>query len=599
MIARPGFPVTPTRLPEDFPSMEHRITVADDEPSERFPVFTRGNVGEVFAEVVSPLTWTALGRLAWEPAWRDAFCDFGAFTHDEFKPEGQPEITACFGGYVYINMSVTRVLAVRIPGMTVEAIDRSLFGDAPDVPPYRPDPRDENAERTAAAGAWLTSLFSDDPQPLNDANRADLSDALASRPDPGTMTDADLAAAFRASIPRARLLFRQHVRNTYGANVLVGAILQFCEAAGRMELASSIASMLGDVDSAAQSFELWDLSRVVRSSPGLMARFDRDPGSVPADAEAAGDRDARTFLQGWSRFLDRWGFLGPNAWDLRSPTYRASPDLVLRMLDRMRHAQDAAAPQHRADEAVARREEAIAEVSERLPQEGGARAQFEAAARAAARFLAAREGSKVNCARWNEATRALMRELGGRYASRGVLDGWEDVLMISFAELDDFMAQPAAFRDRIAERARQMTALAHRVPPFVFEGTPPPLSAYRERAGAAAAEGGLPAGTVLTGIGVSPGVRTGRVRLIASLDTDSDLAPDEIIVAETTDASWGPLFLSAAAVIVETGAAISHAAIVSRELGIPAVVSVAGVTRRLADGTVVTVDGGAGTVTVQ
>jgi pyruvate,water dikinase len=71
-----------------------------------------------------------------------------------------------------------------------------------------------------------------------------------------------------------------------------------------------------------------------------------------------------------------------------------------------------------------------------------------------------------------------------------------------------------------------------------------------------------------------------------------------VIVAITTDASWGPLFLAAGAVVVETGATISHAAIVSRELGIPAAVSVTDATRRIRDGTTITVDGNAGTVLV-
>jgi pyruvate,water dikinase len=79
---------------------------------------------------------------------------------------------------------------------------------------------------------------------------------------------------------------------------------------------------------------------------------------------------------------------------------------------------------------------------------------------------------------------------------------------------------------------------------------------------------------------------------------DSDLEPGEVIVAVTTDASWGPLFLAAGAVVVETGAAISHAAIVSRELGIPAAVSVTGATQRIREGASITVDGNAGTVTV-
>jgi pyruvate,water dikinase len=69
-----------------------------------------------------------------------------------------------------------------------------------------------------------------------------------------------------------------------------------------------------------------------------------------------------------------------------------------------------------------------------------------------------------------------------------------------------------------------------------------------------------------------------------------------VLVAPFTNPAWTPLFQRAAAVIVETGSAVSHAAIVAREYGIPAVMGAADATRRLADGQRVRVDGTAGTV---
>ena len=70
-----------------------------------------------------------------------------------------------------------------------------------------------------------------------------------------------------------------------------------------------------------------------------------------------------------------------------------------------------------------------------------------------------------------------------------------------------------------------------------------------------------------------------------------------MLVCPITDPSWTPLFLAAAAVVCDTGAVQSHAAIVARELGIPAVLSVPGITAIL-DGTTLTVDGTHGTVTI-
>ena len=76
------------------------------------------------------------------------------------------------------------------------------------------------------------------------------------------------------------------------------------------------------------------------------------------------------------------------------------------------------------------------------------------------------------------------------------------------------------------------------------------------------------------------------------------LEPGEVLVAPLTDPAWTPLFLPAAAVVVNVGALMSHAVIVARELGIPCVVAVDGATQRIRTGDLVEVDGTAGTITV-
>jgi pyruvate,water dikinase len=74
------------------------------------------------------------------------------------------------------------------------------------------------------------------------------------------------------------------------------------------------------------------------------------------------------------------------------------------------------------------------------------------------------------------------------------------------------------------------------------------------------------------------------------------MADGDVIVMEFADPGWTPLFPRAAAVVMEVGGAMCHAAVVARELGIPAVFGVAEATRRLADGHRVKVDGDQGTV---
>lgn len=96
----------------------------------------------------------------------------------------------------------------------------------------------------------------------------------------------------------------------------------------------------------------------------------------------------------------------------------------------------------------------------------------------------------------------------------------------------------------------------------------------------------------------SAGRLEGIARVIASLEEGSQLQPGEILVTAFTDIGWTPLFPRAAAIITDVGAALSHAAIVARELGIPAVVGCGDATRRLRTGDRLLVDGGQGLVTI-
>ena len=122
--------------------------IVDSQPSKRYPIFTRGNVGEVFPDPVAPLSGDIIKRYA-EHGWRDAFVRFGAFDIDEFDPTNN-EVIGIFGGYCYLNVSISRILGVRTPGLTAESIDYQLWGEMPGVPPYEPQLADESPQAHGA-----------------------------------------------------------------------------------------------------------------------------------------------------------------------------------------------------------------------------------------------------------------------------------------------------------------------------------------------------------------------------------------------------------------------------------------------------------------
>jgi pyruvate,water dikinase len=101
---------------------------------------------------------------------------------------------------------------------------------------------------------------------------------------------------------------------------------------------------------------------------------------------------------------------------------------------------------------------------------------------------------------------------------------------------------------------------------------------------------------VLRGTGIANGRATGRARVLRTPDPQA-LAPGEILVVRYADPGWTPLFARAAGLVMEVGGVMCHAAVVAREMGIPAVFGVRDATRLLAEGSLVTVDGVEGTVT--
>ncbi|AYF74194.1 hypothetical protein D7D52_10330 [Nocardia yunnanensis] len=102
--------------------------------------------------------------------------------------------------------------------------------------------------------------------------------------------------------------------------------------------------------------------------------------------------------------------------------------------------------------------------------------------------------------------------------------------------------------------------------------------------------------SIVTGIPASRGIAAGPVRLVHGVDDFDSVQPGDVIVCGTTDPAWTALFGIAAAVVTESGGILSHAAIVAREYGIPAVVAATGAMAALASHRDVSVDGTTGCI---
>lgn len=569
--------------------------ITDTPLSDRFPFYTRANAGEVLPHPVSPLAWT----LTWDGAslagWRDAQINVGTCEPAEL-PEDQMIVVGCFGGHLYINASLARLFGHRAPGMSAEMIDFVYFGTHPDVPPFQPTADDENPAATARLGEWMTEVMmaTDLPELLDERIFAE--EVRLSRPELTELSDVELVARAREFRPALQALFERHLTVTAGASIGPGVVQAVSDALGDPGLAMRALAGIGDVDSAAPSWAMWALSRLIRESSTLQALFDGGIEDLEDRLYVSEHPDARAF--GWAidDFLVRYGSRGPNEWDIRSDTWETKPSLVLAAIDRMRFADDADSPEARHVARVADREAVSAQMRSAISADPATLAQFSAAEQSAKVYLAGRERAKTNIIKVLHEVRMVVWELGERAVALEVCTSPSDITMLLDSELDAFLADPKSFTTVISDRLAAMSELAQLDPPFIINGEVPPLRHWPRKNSVPmeAAETGI----VLRGVAGCPGIARGRACVVLDPSDPLVLEPGDILVAPLTDPAWTPLFVPAAAVVVDVGAQVSHAVIVSRELGLPCVVSVKDATKRIPNGAMIEVDGTNGTVTI-
>ncbi len=571
------------------------IWVGDSELDERFPAWTRGNAADVFPDPFSPLGKSLVLQEGLSAGLRDGYIDIGALSYHEYVNPDQPDLFKVFGGYVYNPLTMTRIFGARMPGASPEMIDQAFFDERDEVPPYEAEPwhvSDEHEAKLAASMEWAMTATS---LPELDLDRDMARAQRAQRPNLAELTDAGLIARARSMVPLLQQTFENAMRVSTLASIGPGALGVVCEAVGDPSLAIQLLAGI-EVDSAAPSHAMWELGRIAANSEVVSAAFDRGPADVLAALADSDDEGAKGFLIAFDGFLFEYGARAQNEYDVYSTSWEVSPQIALSAIDLMRRSDESQAPANRQAAAVAERDRIIADIRAKIADDAETAGMFEAALASSQLFLAGRERAKTNVVVIINEMRVALREFGRRLVERGVLSEVGQVFMVTNAELNVLRHHPELISDIIAQRWTQFQALFDFEPVFVVNGRVPDLSEMVSRAGASFEAGVV--GQVLQGAAGSGGVATGRARVILDAADPAALEPGDILIAPQTDPSWVPLFVPAAGVVVNVGAMGSHAMIVSRELGVPCVASVADATKIIPDGAIVTVDGSAGTVTI-
>lgn len=344
----------------------------------------------------------------------------------------------------------------------------------------------------------------------------------------------------------------------------------------------------GDADlDGSYAAALKSLAARLSSHPDLAEKWQSTRGG--AIAPLLGD-DAAS--QAWHAHTRRWGLL-LLGYDLDEPTVRELPDMernaLLALADRQRVA-PADGPSGPPDTLTAEESEMLARARERYPL---------------------REDGESVKATLLGVVRAVATELGRRLKAAGQLRRANLVLYLTISELFDVFAGNGTVPDQVIEfRVQARENATGRVPrPELGRKASrdpdlhwlPAPSRRVHRAVTLLARNEILSGLrsdrdQLVGRPASPGIHSGKVRVITEPGQLQHLMPGDVIVAPTASSAWSSAFLTAGALVTEAGGLLSHAAIVARELNLPAVVGVDHATARLQTGDWITVDGNNGTV---
>ncbi len=561
----------------------------DDVASARFPAYCRGNVGEIVPDVATPLSATVTTE-AFRLAFRAMFSESGAFSAAELAETAATG--GVFGGYLYFNMSFARSFAARTPGMRVADVDRQMFGDG-DATPFRPGPGDRSVGIKARAG-WGSVRMVRRGGPDLDANRAETRAWVASLP--AAPSDDELVSMAVGFAPRLAVQLRALVEAGFGAAIPTSLIERIASRAERLEPGSLVKAMsgLGGIETARPAGDLWRLGRMVARSESLTATFDQGVDGLQQrlrDDRESGS-DTVDFLDRFDEFLAQHGHRGPNEVELASDTWATNPASALAIVERLRMSPESADPELAAPRLAQERDEA----RERLRRAVAPplRPLITRLLETAARGTARREQAKGTIVLGVSALRTPLFSAAERLVGAGQLPDRTQFFMATVDELPQLLADPGSLAATLAARRARYEDLNSRVPPFAFEGELPDPATWPFRTDRPTTTRSGP----LIGIGVSAGVGQGRARVVTDPTDPRGIEPGDVLVAPLTDPAWTPLFLAATAVVVDVGALQSHAAIVARELGIPAVVSVEGASHQILDGDELEVDGDRGTITV-
>lgn len=559
-------------------------------------LYSNVNVGEALYGVSTPMTWSVGMHIA-ERGFETVFAMLGLSVPKDYT------FVTTFYGHIYLNISQMLSVCSQIP-----FVDPQQFGKIAGIQNIReyacciqPIGRGHflrNLPHALIESAKLQARVRSLPKKAQDFERA--RDELRA---------IDLSKCSREQIQKTfeRLddVFFECALDMLSAGgaflasyvLCSGFVDQFSKE--NEELEQYLFSGLLDVQSAAPGLALLDIANAIRKHPALAKAWKRETSLdnmsdiAVFDQKISGLKGYREFKQKLASFLKQYGARAHQEAELANPRWREDQTFLYNVIRMHLRANPAA-------DAIDAR--AIVEnvSTQRVSHTNTFRTMLSRGLRPIFRSLLT---SAQDNARLREKWRAYVVDilgifrqyflaLGDLLFADGILSTREDIFFLTYDEvrawLSDSHALDNARTTVFFRKLRHNAYLSAKTPPDTFV-THAKQCEIQSKIN----------GRVLYGLPASPGCVKARVRVLRSIEEASAIEYGEIIAAPSTDVAWTPLFLIASAVLTERGGPLSHAFVVAREYGIPAVVSVPGLLDNLKTGDLLTVMGDKGKIIIE
>ncbi|MFG1966600.1 rifamycin-inactivating phosphotransferase [Nonomuraea sp. NPDC049028] len=387
--------------------------------------------------------------------------------------------------------------------------------------------------------------------------------------------------------------YRQVVLDNYG----IGFIMLYAQhwlhktvknMPGEENATDVLAQSLSNNVTAQMGLELLDVADVVRKHPAVLTYFEHANDTTFFDDLAAidGGADAATAIHD---YLDKYGMRCPGEIDITKTRWAEQPTMLIPLILNNINNFPPASHSRLFQEKLQQADTTAERIIRRLEHSRGRRKAKQARKMISLyrNFIGFREYPKYALMQRHLVYKHALRREAMRLASLGVIHDPSDADYLSFEEFRQAAHTHQADQALIDQRRRDDTLFQRLTPPRVITSTGEVVTGSYDA-------GDLPDGALI-GVPVSSGIVEGRARVIHNLQAAQTEAGD-ILVTAFTDPSWTPLFVTIAGLVSEVGGMMTHGAIVAREYGLPAVVSVENATRLIRDGQRIRINGTAGYV---